>query len=78
MKTQIVDDVTFKIGNCAQENWDLLSEAHPEYYSLIDGVRRPGTQLCLSNPEVLQVLIASLKVKIAEKDIVDNFIIIAF
>ena len=45
----------------------LYSKSHPEYYSLIDGVRRPGTQLCLSNPEVLQVLIASLKNKIAEK-----------
>lgn len=45
----------------------IYAKSHPEYYSLIDGVRRPSTQLCLSNPEVLQVLIASLKVKIAEK-----------
>ena len=42
-------------------------KSHPEYYSLIDGVRRPSTQLCLSNSELLQVLIASLKNKIAEK-----------
>jgi hypothetical protein len=41
--------------------------SHPEYYSLIDGIRRPGTQLCLSNPEVLKLLVASLKIKIKEK-----------
>jgi len=45
----------------------IYAKSNPAYYSLIDGVRRPGTQLCLSNPEVLQVLIASLKVKMAEK-----------
>jgi len=43
------------------------AQSHPEYYSLIDGVRRPGTQLCLSNPEVLKLLVASLKNKIQEK-----------
>jgi hypothetical protein len=42
-------------------------KTHPEYYSLIKGIRSPGTQLCLSNPEVLQVLIGSLRKKIAEK-----------
>jgi hypothetical protein len=42
-------------------------ETHPEYFSLINGVRRPGTQLCLSNPEVLKMLIDSLKARIAEK-----------
>lgn len=42
-------------------------KTHPEYYSLIDGKRQPGTQLCLSNPEVLKVLVASLKNKIKEK-----------
>ena len=43
------------------------AKSHPEYYSLIDGIRRPGTQLCLSNPEVLRLLVASLKIKIKEK-----------
>jgi hypothetical protein len=43
------------------------AQTHPEYYSLIDGKRRPGTQLCLSNPEVLKLLVASLKNKIKEK-----------
>lgn len=42
-------------------------KTHPEYYSLIDGKRQPGTQLCLSNPEVLRILVASLKDKIKEK-----------
>ncbi|MFZ9301592.1 MAG: DUF4838 domain-containing protein, partial [Chitinophagaceae bacterium] len=40
---------------------------HPEFYSLIDGKRRPGTQLCLSNPEVLNVLMSNLHTKMAEK-----------
>ena len=43
------------------------AKTHPEYYSLIDGKRQPGTQLCLSNPEVLRVLVSSLKNKIREK-----------
>ncbi|SKB45264.1 DUF4838 domain-containing protein [Daejeonella lutea] len=43
------------------------ADTNPEYFSLINGTRRPGTQLCLSNPEVVQVLIANLKKKIAEK-----------
>lgn len=43
------------------------AKTHPEYYSLIDGKRQPGTQLCLSNPEVLSVLVTSLKNKIREK-----------
>ena len=35
---------------------------HPEYYSLRDGVRTGGrTQLCLSNPDVLDITIASMR-----------------
>lgn len=32
--------------------------SHPEYYSLIDGVRRPGhaSQLCLTNPDVFEIV----------------------
>jgi hypothetical protein len=45
----------------------VYAKSHPEYYSLIDGKRQPGTQLCLSNPEVLKVLVESLKNKIQEK-----------
>jgi hypothetical protein len=34
---------------------------HPEYFSLVGGMRVPDGQLCLSNPEVLNVLIANLE-----------------
>lgn len=46
---------------------DQYGKTHPEYYSLIHGNRQPGTQLCLSNREVLAVLIANLKEKMASK-----------
>ncbi len=42
-------------------------QTHPEYYSLRNGERKPATQLCLSNQEVADVLVANLKKKIAEK-----------
>ena len=38
---------------------------HPEYFSLRDGERKPYTQLCLSNPEVLQICIERMKEAIA-------------
>ncbi|MDD4098151.1 MAG: DUF4838 domain-containing protein [Lentisphaeria bacterium] len=35
---------------------------HPEYYSLIDGQRVPeDTQLCLTNPEVLEIALAAVR-----------------
>ncbi|MES2221842.1 MAG: DUF4838 domain-containing protein [Acidobacteriota bacterium] len=46
---------------------DQYGKTHPEYYSLIHGNRQPGTQLCLSNPEVLAVVVANLKEKMASK-----------
>lgn len=39
---------------------------HPEYFSLRDGKRTPYTQLCLSNPEVLQICIEKMKKTIAD------------
>lgn len=42
-------------------------KTHPEYFSLIKGTRQPATQLCLSNQEVVDVVVANLKKKIAEK-----------
>ncbi|MGZ4011233.1 MAG: DUF4838 domain-containing protein, partial [Flavisolibacter sp.] len=36
-------------------------EKHPEYYSLVNGKRISYGQLCLSNPDVLQITIAQLK-----------------
>jgi hypothetical protein len=41
-------------------------ETHPEYYSLREGKRLP-TQLCLSNPEVVDVLIKNLKKEIDKR-----------
>jgi hypothetical protein len=46
---------------------DQYGKTHTEYYSLVNGNRLPGTQLCLSNREVLLVLIANLKKKMASK-----------
>lgn len=40
-------------------------ESHPEYYSLRDGRRIPS-QLCLSNPEVLEVVCEHLTAEIAK------------
>ena len=41
-------------------------ETHPEYYALRNGKRLP-TQLCLSNPEVADLLIKNLKKEIDKK-----------
>lgn len=46
---------------------DQYGKTHPEYFSLIDGKRLPGTQLCLSNRDVLAVLVANLKEKMVLK-----------
>lgn len=37
---------------------DVYGKDHPEYYSLINGERRPGkaSQWCLTNPEVLEIV----------------------
>lgn len=40
-------------------------EAHPEYFSMVDGKRIPR-QLCLSNPDVLQITVQNLRKKIAQ------------
>jgi hypothetical protein len=47
-------------------------QSHPEYFSFYDGERHPGAnvtgrpdaQLCLSNPEVLEIVCKNLKAKI--------------
>lgn len=37
---------------------DQFGESHPEYYSFINGMRRPGkaSQWCLTNPEVFEIV----------------------
>lgn len=44
---------------------DLYFTSHPEYFSLVNGSRIPYGQLCLSNPEVLNITIARLKEEMA-------------
>ena len=43
---------------------EKYGEIHPEYYSLLDGKRKPGSQLCLTNPDVFDVTYANLKAEI--------------
>lgn len=47
---------------------DIYYEKHPEYFSLRNGERvREDGQLCLSNPEVLKVVVENLKKEIKKK-----------
>ena len=41
---------------------DVYGKSHPEYYSYINGERRPGhaSQWCLNNPEVLEKAVAAI------------------
>ena len=45
---------------------EKYGKTNPEYYSLIDGKRNPVTQLCLSNPDVLTLVVSELKKRIKE------------
>lgn len=46
---------------------DVYYKDHPEYFSLIDGVRvGKNAQLCLSNPDVLRITIENLRKEIAK------------
>ena len=44
---------------------EVYFEEHPEYFAMVRGQRIP-TQLCLANPDVLQITIQNLRKKIAE------------
>lgn len=44
---------------------DNYFEAHPEYYAYYNGKRTPS-QLCLSNPEVLKIVVDDLRARIAK------------
>ena len=44
---------------------NIYFEEHPEYFAMVNGERLP-TQLCLTNPHVLEITIQSLRKKIAE------------
>lgn len=43
---------------------EVYYDDHPEYYAMVNGERLP-TQLCLTNPDVLEITISSLRKKIA-------------
>jgi Domain of unknown function (DUF4838)/Glycosyl hydrolase family 67 N-terminus len=43
----------------------LYYQSHPEYFAMVKGKRLP-TQLCLSNPAVLEITVQSLRKKIAQ------------
>jgi hypothetical protein len=43
---------------------DTYFEAHPEYFSEINGTRQPHSQLCLTNTEVFDTLVKNLEKKI--------------
>lgn len=46
---------------------EQFGESQPEYYSWRDGKRNPSTQLCLSNDEVLDIVVENLRTRMAEK-----------
>ena len=55
----------FKFYNCHHSFHDLVSEelyfeSHPEYFALVDG-KRSAKQLCLTNPDVLEISTATVK-----------------
>ena len=43
----------------------IYFQSHPEYFAMIKGARLP-TQLCLSNPAVLEITVQNLRKKIAQ------------
>ncbi len=40
---------------------EIYFASHPEYFSMIDGVRVPYGQLCLTNPEVFKITVEKLR-----------------
>lgn len=46
---------------------DRYFDAHPEYFSLVNGKRIPSGQLCLTNDDVFDILVESLRGLMADK-----------
>jgi len=46
---------------------EIYFKEHPEYFSEINGERYPDQQLCLSNPNVFEIIVNELKKKMKEK-----------
>ena len=59
-------------GRCHSYSWYVdtgeFFDTHPEYFSEIGGVRRKlETQLCLTNPEVLEIVTERILKRMADK-----------
>jgi hypothetical protein len=46
---------------------DIYFENHPEYFSEINGIRLPHQQLCLTNPDLYEILLQNLKKQMSQK-----------
>lgn len=46
---------------------DKFFDSHPEYFALVDGKRRRDTQLCLTHPDVLALVIADLRERMSRQ-----------
>lgn len=42
-------------------------EEHPEYFAEVNGERTPDSQICLTNPEVFDLVVAGLKKRMAKR-----------
>ena len=43
---------------------EKYGESHPEYYSMLEGKRKPGSQLCLANGDVFRIVNENLRTEI--------------
>ncbi|GIT74783.1 MAG: hypothetical protein Ct9H300mP29_7770 [Candidatus Neomarinimicrobiota bacterium] len=67
-----------RLGNVGSTFDDLIPpekyfNEHPEYFSLNNGVRSSKTQLCLSNPNVLDLVILHLKELISKNPLANHW-----
>ena len=46
---------------------EIYFKKHPEYFAEVNGMRIPSTQLCTTNPEVIQIVVDRLKEEMALK-----------
>ncbi|TAJ14997.1 DUF4838 domain-containing protein [Marinilabiliaceae bacterium JC017] len=59
-------------GYWCHSSFDLVDPAiyfdkHPEYFAEVNGIRIPSTQLCTTNPEVVQIVVNRLREEMAKK-----------
>ncbi|MBU1700590.1 MAG: DUF4838 domain-containing protein [Candidatus Eisenbacteria bacterium] len=46
---------------------DKYFKEHPEYFSMLNGSRTPEGQLCLTNPDVFNIVVEELRARMSEK-----------